>query len=225
MLDAKVWMDEYTRRMRALFGGRVRMIGLQGSYGRGEADEGSDIDPVLILDTWTQKDSAVYRAALGQYPERAMICGFAGGAGELAAWDRADLFQFVRDTTSWYGSLESLTPPTDASDAARAAHRGACDLYHTLVHHSVHGDNPELLPQLLKGAVFVLQARCFVRTGVYLRRHQDLEAAVEGAEKALLRSARLCRHRAASQDEEREWSPVLLAWLSDVIRQGEITAD
>lgn len=83
MLDAKVWMDEYTRRMRALFGGRVRMIGLQGSYGRGEADEGSDIDPVLILDTWTQKDSAVYRAALDQYPERAMICGFAGGAGSL----------------------------------------------------------------------------------------------------------------------------------------------
>ena len=64
MVDIHSWMDAYQTAMLALFGGRVLLIGLQGSYARGEAREDSDIDVVLILDTVSFKDLKRYREAL-----------------------------------------------------------------------------------------------------------------------------------------------------------------
>ena len=37
------WMEEYRRAAEERFGGRIWFMGLQGSYGRGEATEESDI--------------------------------------------------------------------------------------------------------------------------------------------------------------------------------------
>ena len=43
-------MDEFLQALDRAFGERVWFVGLQGSYGRGEATETSDIDVVVILD-------------------------------------------------------------------------------------------------------------------------------------------------------------------------------
>ena len=50
MIDVKIWMDKFLLKLDETFGERVRFAGLQGSYGRGEATEKSDIDTVVILD-------------------------------------------------------------------------------------------------------------------------------------------------------------------------------
>ncbi len=42
------WLNTYTEAVQGQFGDRVWFIGLQGSYGRGEATETSDIDVVLF---------------------------------------------------------------------------------------------------------------------------------------------------------------------------------
>ena len=94
MLEIQTWMRGYVAAVRAAFGDRVRYIGLQGSRARGEAGPDSDIDVVCILDACSLRDLETYRAAVDGLPEREKLCGFVSGAAELAAWDRADLFQF-----------------------------------------------------------------------------------------------------------------------------------
>ena len=50
MIDITVWMKNFLQTLNETFGDRVWFVGLQGSYGRGEATETSDIDVVVILD-------------------------------------------------------------------------------------------------------------------------------------------------------------------------------
>ncbi len=56
--------------LRRTFGERICFAGLQGSYGRGEATESSDIDLVVILDRLSPQDIAVYRHMLSGLPYR-----------------------------------------------------------------------------------------------------------------------------------------------------------
>lgn len=60
MIDIKKWVEEYLIRAKDLFGERLVFVGLQGSYGRGEATENSDIDVVLILDEVKPGDLSEY---------------------------------------------------------------------------------------------------------------------------------------------------------------------
>ena len=50
MIDIKNWITEFTNKVEQTFSDRVWFIGLQGSYGREEATDTSDIDVVVILD-------------------------------------------------------------------------------------------------------------------------------------------------------------------------------
>ena len=50
------WMDAFAAAVRQAFGARVYCVGLQGSCARGEANEDSDIDVVVILDEWRAED-------------------------------------------------------------------------------------------------------------------------------------------------------------------------
>lgn len=70
------WMKQYTAAVQELFGERIWFIGLQGSYGRGEATDGSDIDAVLILDSVSAKDLDSYSKILDAFPNRNKVCGF-----------------------------------------------------------------------------------------------------------------------------------------------------
>lgn len=49
-MELEQWLQAYLQMVQALFGERICCVGLQGSYGRGEAGADSDIDIVLILD-------------------------------------------------------------------------------------------------------------------------------------------------------------------------------
>ena len=56
MIDITVWMKNFLQTLNETFGDRVWFVGLQGSYGRGEATETSDIDVVVILDELSTMD-------------------------------------------------------------------------------------------------------------------------------------------------------------------------
>ena len=171
------WMEELVARLQETFGARLRFVGLQGSRARGEAGPESDIDAVVILDAVSIQDIRAYRALLETMPEREKVCGFFGGAAELARWDRADLFQFVHDTLSFYGDLSALTPPLGREDARRAALKGACDIYHGCVHGLLFDRDPAALAALYKMSAFALRAKYFWQTGEYVFRTDDLQGA------------------------------------------------
>ena len=49
MIDIKAWIEEFTYKVGQTFPNRVWFIGLQGSYGRDEATDTSDIDGELTV--------------------------------------------------------------------------------------------------------------------------------------------------------------------------------
>ena len=50
MIDINDWINRFLKVLNDIFGERIWFVGLQGSYGRSEAIETSDIDVVVILD-------------------------------------------------------------------------------------------------------------------------------------------------------------------------------
>lgn len=75
MIDIRSWITEFTNKVIQTFSDRVWFIGLQGSYGSGEATETSDIDAVVILDELRIDDLKVYRSMLDTLPHRELVCG------------------------------------------------------------------------------------------------------------------------------------------------------
>ena len=90
-------------------------------------EDGMDMDAWMevLLDRLGPADLDAYRAAVDGMPEREALCGFVSGWGELAAWDRAELFQFCRDTVPYLGSLGPIQSSIREADVRRAVHDGA----------------------------------------------------------------------------------------------------
>lgn len=107
-LDEKAWMAQFCQAVKDEFGGRIVCIGLQGSRGRGEEREDSDIDMVVVLDRVELEDLDRYRRVVANLPCRELLCGFVSGKEELLAWEPGDLFQFYHDTAPVVGDLEFL---------------------------------------------------------------------------------------------------------------------
>ena len=128
MIEITTWLDDFLKALNENFENRVWFVGLQGSYGRGEATETSDIDIVVILDELSSSDIGVYNAMLDTLPDRDLICGFLSGKNELFHWEPSDLFQFYYDTTPIKGSLDELLAVIDETAVSRAIKIGACNI-------------------------------------------------------------------------------------------------
>ena len=122
------WINQFLQVLDETFGERVWFAGLQGSYGRGEATETSDIDVVVILDDVSAVDLQTYRAMLDTLPNRELICGFLSGKQELLNWEPSDLFQFYYDTKPLKGSLDELLELLDDAAVNRAIKSGVCNI-------------------------------------------------------------------------------------------------
>lgn len=173
MIDINTWINAFTEKLRQTFANRVWFIGLQGSYGRGEATDKSDIDAVVILDELRINDLKIYRDMLDTLPNRDLICGFISGKDELLNWESSDLFQFYYDTTPIKGTLDALLDKIDKSAVRRAIRVGACNVYHACVHNFVHEKNEGILRSLYKSSVFVIQAIYFYETDKYRVKNQS----------------------------------------------------
>ena len=174
MIDISAWMEVFLKHLGETFGQRIWFVGLQGSYGRGEAADTSDIDVVVIFNELFPQDLGIYRQMLERLPNRELVCGFVSGKAELLNWEPADLFQFYYDTIPFYGSLDGLLPLLDHDAVARAIRIGAGNIYHGCVHNMIHERDADMLRGLFKGASFVLQAVAFQQTGRYFKRQRNL---------------------------------------------------
>ena len=179
MVDINSWLEEFLQKLNEVFKSRVWFVGLQGSYGRGEATETSDIDVVVILNELTVPDIQTYNDMLDTLPHRELICGFVSGKDEIINWEPADLFQFYNDTTPIKGSLDELLKKIDNVAVDRAIKIGSCNIYHGCVHNMLHTKNEDILKGLYKAASFVVQAIVFKQTGDYIKhQNQLLQAAL-----------------------------------------------
>ena len=209
-IEISSWMDKFVGVLEERFGDRVWFVGLQGSYGRGEATETSDIDVVVILDEFTAQDIQAYNTMLDTLPNRELICGFVSGKKELLNWEPSDLFQFYHDTTPIKGSLDELLVLIDDVAIERAIKIGACNIYHGCVHNMLHEKSDEILKGLYKAASFVVQAICFQETGCYIKSQKALLEKVSDDERSIVENFLSLKNNDKVDFEE--MSTTLFAW-------------
>ncbi len=188
MIDITTWMNEFLQKLNDKFENRVWFVGLQGSYGRDEATETSDIDIVVILNQLSVSDIQDYNAMLDTLPHKELICGFISGRDELLNWESSDLFQFYYDTTPIKGSLDELLVAIDEDAVGRAIKIGACNIYHGCVHNMLHEKSDDILRGLYKSASFVVQAIAFKQTGKYTKHQKELLLLTSPDEQAIVKT-------------------------------------
>ena len=186
MIDINNWINRFLKGLNDTFGERVWFVGLQGSYGRSEATETSDIDAVVILDQLYASDIQSYNTLLDTLPHRELICGFVSGKNELLNWEPSDLFQFCHDTTPIKGSIDEVMEVIDEDAVNRAIKIGACNIYHGCVHNMVHEKSEDILKGLYKSASFVVQAIAFKQTGKYIKYQSELRDVVPIDERVIV---------------------------------------
>ncbi len=217
MIDITAFMNNFLHKLNETFGTRVWFVGLQGSYGRGEATETSDIDTVVILDNLSSDDIKNYNSMLDTMPHRELICGFLSGKDEILNWEPSDLFQFYYDTRPIKGSLADLLELIDASAVDRAIKSGVCNIYHGCIHNMLYEKSEDILRGLYKSASFVLQAICFKQVGKYITHQKDLALRLTDDDK-IISDAFMALKNGGDVDFDK-MSEALLNWTSEWIKK------
>ena len=215
MIDIKLWMQRFTELLKETFGERMYFVGLQGSYGRSEATESSDIDVVVILDKLTVGDIKTYGEMIDTLPNRELICGFLSGKDEIINWEPSDLFQFYYDTTPIVGNLDELLIRIDKGAVDRSIKIGACNIYHGCVHNMLYEKSDDIVCGLYKSASFVIQAIVFRDTGNYIKHQKNLFGVVNNETKEILNNFITLKNGATVEFDK--MSERLFNWVSKLI--------
>lgn len=208
-MDINIFMGSFKENLLRLFGDNLLFLGLQGSYGRGEAKETSDIDPVIILQQCGKDEILKYRGYIDTLPEKDILCGFVSSIDELRAWESADRAQLILDTKPVYRDLAELCPPITGDDIRRAVQQGACAIYHASFHNILHARNWSILPELYKSSRFTIRMKHYLQTGIYVSAFRELITVVDEEEKAILETQ--------NPDAEND-AFILLEWASKAMR-------
>jgi len=189
MIDPKAYLDALIPRLKTVFAERLAYVGLQGSYLRGEAHEGSDIDIMLVVENLSVADMDTYRQIISQldFPEKS--CGFICSKADLAHWNPLEIFHVLNSTRDCYGPLSNLIPEYSRQDVIHFIKYSLNNLYHEICHRYIHADREKSvanLPFSLKGVFFILQNLHWLRTGNYISTKSELLAALTGKDRQVL---------------------------------------
>ena len=210
MIDVNIWINNFVKKMNDLFGERIIFIGLQGSYSRNEATDTSDIDMVVILDELSVSDIENYNSLLNTLPYRKFICGFISGKNEILNWEPSDLIHFYYDTKPLQGKLDNLLNFINDEVIDRAIKTGVCNIYHACVHNMLYDKSDDIVKELYKSAVFVIQTICFKKTGKYILKHKDLIDFIADDEKIIVETFLELKH--GGTVVFRDMSEILFNW-------------
>ena len=216
MIDVTCWTEQFLKELQQTFGNRIWFVGLQGSYGRGEATDGSDIDIVVILDELSASDVQIYNELLDRMPNRELICGFISGKSEILHWEPSDLFQFYYDTKAILGDLDELLPLIDSAAVDSAIKIGACNIYHGCIHNMLHEKREEAVKELYKSASFVMQALYCKKTGNYISKQSELLRIADEDDKTII--ATFAELKRDGEIRLQEMSEELMRWSGNLIK-------
>lgn len=220
MVQIHTFTNDFFKLLKNEFGSNIWFAGLQGSYARGEADENSDIDIVVILNECRASDIEKYNTLLDCVSERKLMCGFISGKDELFHWNVSELFQFYYDTKPVIGSLDALLSLINVQAVEQSIKAGACSIYHACVHNMLYEKNGDILKSLYKSAVFVLQAVCFQQNGKYISYKKDLMNMLQKEDKRILNT--YIALKKGAQVHFKEMSEMLFCWSKHLINKEYI---
>ena len=187
VFEIETWLQDFTKKLFDIFGNRLKFIGLQGSYKRGEAKPESDIDIVIILDKLSFEDLNSYKKIVNSMPDSEKVCGFISGEKEIYNWPKFDLFQLLNDTVSLHGNLQDFIPIIKRNDILNSIKINTANLYHQMCHaYLFENKDLEVLYQGYKSAFFILQALYYSRNTEYIGSKKELVKLLEGEDKEIL---------------------------------------
>ena len=178
MFDINDYVQKLISQCKAAFGERLLYVGYMGSYLRGEANENSDIDVMVVIDNITISDMNTYRdiiKGLGNYDKS---CGFICGKDEMKGWSPLEVCQLINTTKDVYGKLEPLLSPFTREDEINYVKFCLGNLYHELCHRFVHSSrekNIEKFRGTCKFFFFLIQNLHYLETGNFILKKADLK--------------------------------------------------
>ncbi|MBQ6236326.1 MAG: nucleotidyltransferase domain-containing protein [Clostridia bacterium] len=171
MIDINRYLQDLISECKAAFAERLVYVGLQGSYLRGEANDDSDIDIMLILDRFSVEDMDTYRSILMKIGHFEKSCGFICGKDDMARWNPLEVCQLRHTTKDLFGSLSDYLPSATRQDEIRYVKLGVGNLYHELCHRYIHSDREKNIRKLRssgKALFFLIQNLYYLESGVFV---------------------------------------------------------
>ena len=190
MIDLNEYLSALLYECRAVFGERLLYMGLQGSYLRGEANENSDLDIMLILEGFSVKDMDAYREILKRIGHYEKSCGFICGKEEMARWNPLEVCQLTHTTKDLYGTLTDYLPNATREDEIHYVKLSLGNLYHELCHRYIHADREKNVRKFrgtCKALFFLIQNLHYLESGTFPRTKRELKEQVSEEDRDMLR--------------------------------------
>ena len=194
MIDIDKYLNDLLSECKNVFGGRLLYMGLQGSYMRGEANENSDIDIMLIIDGFTVSDMDAYKRILSQIGNFDRSCGFICGKDEISRWNPLEVLQLLHTTKDVYGTLSDHLPEASREDEINYVKISLGNIYHELCHRYIHADrekNTVKLRGTCKGLFYLIQNLHYLQSGDFVITKKELKESVCEEDRAVLEMTEL----------------------------------
>lgn len=218
MRNLSEWLDNFTNEMLYNFPDNIYCIGLQGSYGRGEASADSDLDLVIIFKSFSLEVLQQYKSLLLRLGNDYKLCGFVGSAEILKSWNEGELLQLYFDTVPLYGNIDFIKDSVTDETAAKLVLQNSCLIYHACCHNFLFDEEQAILKELYKTAVFTVQAKYYHVHHIYVFKHSELSNVASGADKEILETAiKLKMKDRLTAEQFTAYGELLLQWSSDNI--------
>ena len=219
MFDIESYIGQLTELLKRRFEERLLYVGLQGSYLRGEANENSDIDVMVVIDGLSVSDLKNYRETIEFMEHYDRSCGFICSKADLEKWNPLEICHLLNSTKDYYGVLEALVPAYTRQDVQNFVKMSVNNLYHEICHRYIHADaesNAAALPGTYKGVFFILQNLYYLTHGKFIGTKAELlELLVGKNHDVLQRSVDMAHGKSFGFEESFE---LLFSWCQEVLQ-------
>ena len=181
MFDLNDYLEALILECKAAFGKRLLYMGLQGSYMRGEANENSDVDIMIVLDDFSVEDMDAYRDILALIGYQEKSCGFICGKDEMTRWNPLEVCQLLHTTQDLVGALADCLPAATREDEINYVKVSLGILYHEICHRYIHdgrAKSKEKLRGTCKGLFFLIQNMHYLESGRFVITRKELNQCV-----------------------------------------------
>lgn len=181
MTEIDKYLKDLLKECKGAYGKRLLYMGLQGSYMRGEANENSDIDIMVIIDGFAVSDMDAYKRILSRIGSADKSCGFICGKDEISRWNPLEVLQLLHTTKDVYGTLSDYLPEASREDEINYVKISLGNIYHELCHRYIHADrekNTVKFRGTCKGLFFLIQNLYYLQSGDFVITKRELKESV-----------------------------------------------
>lgn len=219
MTNINEYLSVLLTECKTAYGKRLLYMGLQGSYMRGEANENSDIDIMLIIDGFNVSDMDEYRLILSKVGNADRSCGFICGKDEIRRWNPLEVLQLLHTTKDVYGTLSGFLPEADREDEINYVKISLGNIYHELCHRYIHENrekNTDKFRGICKSLFFLIQNLHYLESGNFIITKKELKNAVSEIDRAVLDMSEL----SDGYDFDKAFSAVF-SWCQNAFKRIE----